>query len=156
MMKTKRLILMLVCAIASLTLFAQAPTSRQLSRLGLKNAKTSLVREGIWKVTVAGKSVGHVVSSAPFAGNIRGFKGATPVLVYFNNAKKVEKIIALPNQDTPEFFSRAEDLLPGWKGKKANAATKMKVDAVSGATYSSQGLIGNVRAAAEAYGKYVK
>ena len=32
----------------------------------------------------------------------------------------------------------------------------MKVDAVSGATYSSRGIIGNVRAAIEAYNKYVK
>ena len=151
-----RIILLIAAFVCAVMSFAQAPTSRQLARLGLRNATTSAVREGIWKVSVDGKAKGHVVSSVPFAGNIRGFKGATPVLVYINGAKKVEKIIALPNQDTPEYFSHAEDLLPVWKGLKSSAAAKKKVDAVSGATYSSKGIIGNVRAAVEAYNKYVK
>ena len=154
-MKKKTLLTIAAILCTAITL-AQTPTSRQLSQLGLKNATLSAVREGIWKVTVAGKAKGHVVSSAPFAGNIRGFKGATPVLVYINTGREIGKIIALPNQDTPEFFSRAEDLLPHWKGQKSKDASKLKVDAMTGATYSSRGLIGNVRAAVDAYNKYIK
>lgn len=153
---TKKILLFIVAVICVGLAFAQTPTSRQLSHLGLKNTSIVLVREGIWKVSVGGKAKGHVVSSVPFAGNIRGFKGATPVLVYINEAKKIEKVIALNNQETPEFFSRAEEILPQWKGQKASTAAKKKVDAVSGATYSSKGLIGNVRAAVEAYNKYVR
>ena len=152
----KRFTLLFSAILCALISFAQAPTSRQLSRLGLKNATVSSVREGIWKVSVDGKAKGHIVSSAPFAGNIRGFKGTTPVLVYINGAKKIEKVISLSNQETPEFFQRAEEVLPLWKGQKTSAATKKKVDAVSGATYSSKALIGNVRAAVDAYNKYVK
>ncbi|MBR6374848.1 MAG: FMN-binding protein [Alloprevotella sp.] len=152
----KKILLLIVSILSATLLFAQAPTNRQLSRLGLKNAKVTALRNGIWKVSVAGKQKGHVVSSAPFAANVSGFKGATPVLVYINSSKKIEKIIALPNQDTPEFFSSAEELFTRWKNQKSNTAAKMKVDAVSGATYSSRGIIGNVRAAIEAYNKYVK
>ena len=70
----KKILLLIVAILSATLLFAQAPTNRQLSRLGLKNAKVTALRNGIWKVSVAGKQKGHVVSSAPFAPNVSGFK----------------------------------------------------------------------------------
>ena len=40
----------------------------------------------------------------------RGFQGKTPVKIYIRNGK-VQKIVALPNQDTPSVFAQAETLL---------------------------------------------
>ena len=37
----------------------------------------------------------------------RGFRGKTPVKIYIRNGK-VQKIVALPNQDTPSVFAQAE------------------------------------------------
>lgn len=48
------------------------------------------------------------------------------------------KIEALPNREAHNVFLRAEKGLFGkWTGKQVGEASKQKVDAVSGATYSS-------------------
>ncbi|MBR1712644.1 MAG: FMN-binding protein [Alloprevotella sp.] len=135
---------------------AQQPTKQQLTKLGLKGAALTEVRKGIWSIQTAGKKTGHVVASAPFAADVKGFNGPTPVFVHIDKTRKVRKIIALPSQDTPDFFNTAVTVLGKWEGKPAKNAAAQQVDAVSGATYSSRGLIRNVRAALDAYNKYVK
>jgi uncharacterized protein with FMN-binding domain len=47
----------------------------------------------------------------------------------------------LKNSETPEFFAQASKLLTAWNGKTVDDAQKMKVDGVSGATYSSRGIL---------------
>ena len=54
------------------------------------------------------------------------------------------KIKALKNHETPEFFEQASKLLTAWNGKSVDEAQQLKVDAISGATFSSRGIIGNV------------
>ena len=135
---------------------AQQPTKQQLAKLGLKGAALTEVRKGIWSVQAEGKKAGHVIASAPFATEVKGFNGPTPVLVYIDKARKIRKIIALPCQDTPDFFNTAVPLLGKWEGKAVKNAATQQVDAVSGATYRSRGLIRNVRSALDAYTKYVK
>lgn len=134
-----------------------APTTQQLSRLGLKGATLKNVRTGIWRVTTQkGVKAGFVVNSSPYATDVRGFRSTTPVLVYVDQRAVIRKITALPNQETPEFFQEAEGLLGRFLGKSAKKAQTEKVDVVSGATFSSRGLIGHVHAAIEAYRKYAK
>lgn len=147
---------------ATLTMQAQkaagtaAPTAAQLSRLGLKGASLKPVRDGIWRVTQKGAAAGYVVDSTPFAADVRGFRGTTPVLVYIDKKQVVRKVLALRNQETPEFFQEAEGVLDAFAGQPVKKAGIAKVDVVTGATYSSRGLIGNVRAAVDAYRKFVK
>ncbi len=76
----------------------------------------------------------------------RGFQGKTPVKIYIRNGK-VQKIVALPNQDTPSVFAQAETQLKKFVGE----AEQMKVDGVSGATYSSKALIQNVKGGLKYY-----
>ncbi len=135
---------------------ADEPSGRQLAQLGLKDAKLKKVRAGIWAVTQGGKKAGHVVASSYFAKDVTGFKGATPLLIYIDRGKIIRHIYALPNNDTASFFTRATSLLKQWIGKSATAGAKLKVDAVTGATYSSRGVTGNMKAALEAYNRYVK
>lgn len=80
----------------------------------------------------------------------RGFRGKTPVKIYIRNGK-VQKIVALPNQDTPSVFAQAETLLKKFVGKSIDEAEQMKVDGVSGATYSSKALIQNVKGGLKYY-----
>ena len=54
-------------------------------------------------------------------------------------------MVALKNSETPDFFSHASSLLTRWNGKSIDEAAKMKVDGVSGATFSSRGIIGNMQ-----------
>jgi len=134
----------------------EAPTARQLSKLGLKDATCQQVAPGIWSVKVGKKQMGHVVNSTNYAKDVRGFKGTTPVLVYIDKSKKVKKVAALQNVETPNFFSAAEPIVNKWNGVSAKKGTALQPDAVSGATYSSKALIANVQAALKAYNKYVK
>lgn len=74
----------------------------------------------------------------------RGYMGNTPVKIFVRN-NKIVKIESLPNQETPAVFAKAEELLKRFVGKSVDEASAMKVDGVSGATYSSKALIQNVR-----------
>jgi len=134
----------------------EAPTAHQLSKLGLKGATCRQITPGIWSVKVGNKQMGHVVNSTNFAKEVVGYKGRTPVLVYVNKAKKVQKVITLSNVETPNFFNAAAPVVNKWNGVSAKKGPSHQVDAVSGATYSSKALIANVQAALNAYNKYVK
>lgn len=80
----------------------------------------------------------------------RGFQGKTPVKIFIKN-DRITKIESLPNQETPAVFARAEELYNKFIGKTVNEASAMKVDGVSGATYSSKALIQNVKGGLKYY-----
>lgn len=84
-----------------------------------------------------------VVNTTTLAKDITGFGGNVPLEIYIKDGT-VKKIKALKNSETPEFFGRASALLTKWNGKSIDDALAMKVDGVSGATYSSRAIIGNV------------
>lgn len=91
-----------------------------------------------------------VINTTSLTKNVRGFKGATPVKIYvFKN--KIQKVVALKNQETPQIFNKARTLLSKYEGKSVGKAAKLKVDAVSGATYSSKALIKNVQTGLDYY-----
>lgn len=61
---------------------------------------------------------------------------------------------ALPNKEDAKYFDRAQKVLKQYEGLPVNKALKLKVDAVTGATYSSESLIGNVKAGLDYYKKH--
>lgn len=91
-----------------------------------------------------------IVNTKTIGGKVRGFKGSTPVRIYIRK-NHVVKVEALPNRESPNFFNRAKAVLDSWNGKPVGKASKLKVDAVSGATYSSDALIKNVQLGLEYY-----
>lgn len=83
----------------------------------------------------------------------RGFRGKTPIRVYIKK-DKIEKIEIVSTKDNPQYYTKAmRGLQKSYVGKKVNKAKNMKVDAVTGATYSSRALIDNVKAAVAYYKK---
>lgn len=80
----------------------------------------------------------------------RGYMGNTPVKIFVRN-NKIVKIESLPNQEMPAVFAKAEELLKRFVGKSVDEASAMKVDGVSGATYSSKALIQNVKGGLKYY-----
>ncbi len=75
-----------------------------------------------------------------------GCFGPTPVIIHLDAQERVSKIEALPNGETPSYWSLVmEKLSTVWNGLPASEAASLEVDAVTGATYSSEGLISNVR-----------
>lgn len=76
--------------------------------------------------------------------DIVGYGGTVPLEITLHEGR-VENIRALANSETPGFFKEASVLLTKWNGQTVEDALKMKVDAVSGATFSSKAIIGNVQ-----------
>ncbi len=86
-----------------------------------------------------------VINTTSLATDIEGYVGQTPVKVYIQNGK-VLKVEALENEETPKYFDMVEKgLMKKWNGLPVKTAEKQKVDAVTGATVSSEAVIENVR-----------
>ena len=95
-----------------------------------------------------------VINTTTLGKDVQGFLGATPVKIYIQK-NKVVKIEAMKNQETPKYFLKVKKhLLDKWNGVKVKDAKKMKVDAVTGATYSSKAVIENVQLGLDYYSKH--
>ena len=95
-----------------------------------------------------------VINTTQLAKDVQGFLGTTPVKIYIQK-NKVVKIEALKNQETPKYFLKVKkNLLDKWNGVKVKDAKKMKVDVVTGATYSSKAVIENVQLGLDYYSKH--
>ena len=86
------------------------------------------------------------VNTTSLATDVEGFNGTTPVEISIVKGK-ITRIRLLPNQETPSFLQTVIDsgLLKALDGKTVEEASKVKLDAVSGATYSSTAIIENIR-----------
>lgn len=81
----------------------------------------------------------------------KGYKSPTPLKVTVKK-DKIESVEALPNQETPKYFRRiSEELLPKFVGMKFDETDK--VDALTGATMSSNAVKANMKAAYDYYKK---
>ena len=86
-----------------------------------------------------------IVNTTSLTKTIKGYNGTTPLKIYITG-NKIEKIEALPNQETPKYFSKVKkQMLDKWNGLTVNKAIKAKVDGVTGATYSSDAVKKNVK-----------
>lgn len=93
-------------------------------------------------VSSAGQAVIHT-DDVP--GTIDGYAGPVPLDIYITDGK-ISDIEASDNAESPSFFNRASALFSAWIGKTPGEALEMKVDGISGATYSSTAIINNVNA----------
>lgn len=81
-----------------------------------------------------------------------GYFGPTPIIIHLDSHEKVSGIEFLPNDETPSYWQMAvEKLSHVWDGVPADKVSSVKVDAVTGATYSSEGIISNVQAGIACY-----
>ena len=95
-----------------------------------------------------------VINTTTLGKDVQGFLGATPLKIYIQK-NKVVKIEAMKNQETPKYFLKVKKhLLDKWNGVKVKDAKNMKVDAVTGATYSSKAVIENVQLGLDYYSKH--
>jgi uncharacterized protein with FMN-binding domain len=87
----------------------------------------------------------YVVNTTTICSDVQGYAGAIPLKIYIRK-NKVEKIEILKNQETPKYMVRVKKaLLNAWDGLTVKEAKAKKVDAVTGATFSSQAIIDNVQ-----------
>ena len=94
-----------------------------------------------------------VINTTTLGKSVEGYNGNTPLKIYIQK-DKVVKIEALKNHETPKYFALVKKaLLEKWKGKKVKDAKALKVDAVTGATYSSEAVVENVKLGLDYYQK---
>jgi len=95
--------------------------------------------------TGAATTSAQVIYTGEIAKKVVGYNGTTPLNITIRNGK-IQKIEALENQETPAYFDRAfTKIAAQYEGKTVNEALNMDVDAVTGATYSSEAIIKNIK-----------
>lgn len=94
-----------------------------------------------------------IVNTTTLAADVEGYAGPTPLKIYILKSKIV-KIEALKNLETPKYFALIKrDLLNKWNGLTAKKAATQEVDVITGATFSSEAVIENVRRGLSHYNK---
>lgn len=94
-----------------------------------------------------------VVNTTTLADDVEGYAGPTPLKIYIKKGK-IEKIEALKNVETPKYFALIKrDLLGKWNGLTVKKAAEQKVDVVTGATFTSEAVIENVKRGLNHYNK---
>ncbi len=95
---------------------------------------------------IAGRFAGGtlIVNTSELGSEYVGYGGRTPVEIYIVDGR-IDSIVALPNAETPSFFNGVkESVLPVYKGLTVSDALARHVDGISGATFSSDAVIGNI------------
>lgn len=117
---------------------------------GAALAVTLLVSAAVNNEPITKSNDTIVVNTTEISKGVRGFKGATPVLIYIKK-DKVVKVETLSNRETPQYLAKAKVVLKEFEGKTVKKASQMEVDGVSGATYTSKALVKNVQQGLEYY-----
>lgn len=95
----------------------------------------------------------YIVNTTTLSKKVIGYVDATPVKIYIKK-NKVEKVEILKNQETPKYNAKVKKALQEkWNGQKVKDAALLKVDAVTGATFTSEAIIKNVQLGLEYYQK---
>lgn len=94
-----------------------------------------------------------VINTTSLSEDVEGYAGTTPLKIYIKK-DKIERVEALKNVETPKYFALIKrDLLSKWNGLTVKKAATQQVDVVTGATYSSEAVIENVRRGLDYYQK---
>ena len=99
--------------------------------------------------------LGVVLFSSPYSDAVMGYAGATPLRIVLDENNKIKEVKLLDNDETPRFVQRVVDggLFEAWNGMTVDQALQAPVDAVSGATYTSNGVMESLKVRLEAFQK---
>ncbi len=132
-----------------LLLLAAAAAGRGGRLLGRDLASIPARNPGEGNAVTTASDGATVIDTTSLAWDISGYGGPVPVAVTIRDGVVAEVRPVLPNDETPLFFGTLEEagLWKKWNGLPVEVAVTTRVDAVTGATYSSNAAIANVRTA---------
>ena len=122
-------------------------------------AKTKAIDTAYYEVKDAkGNKLGIVLFSSPYSDNVKGFNGPTPLLIALDAENRIKNVVLLENQETPVYARHVVEggLYEAWNGLTPDEALNKDVDAVSGATYTSNGVKKSLAARLIKYQKQLK
>lgn len=133
--------------------FPQLPVS-DIQAYFSEATETQAIDTAYYEVKDAnGNLLGTVLFSSPFADDVKGYNGTTPLLVALDADGHIKNVVLQTNHETPRFAQRVVDggLYESWNGLTVDEALSKHVDAVSGATYTSNGVKNSLTVRLEAY-----
>lgn len=100
-----------------------------------------------------GNVIGTVLLSEPYSEAVKGYNGPTPLLIALDAKGCIKNVVLRDNHETPRFAERvaAGGLYQAWDGLTVDEALDKQVDAISGATYTSNGVKKSLAVRLEAY-----
>ena len=100
-----------------------------------------------------GTGLGTVLLSEPYSEPVKGYNGPTPLLIALDAENRIMQVVPLDNHETPRFAQRVVDggLYLSWNGLSLEEALGRNVDAISGATYTSNSVKNSLKVRLEAY-----
>ena len=122
-------------------------------------AKTKAIDTAYYEVKDAkGNKLGTVLFSSPYSDGIKGFNGPTPLVIALDAESRIKNVVLLENQETPHYARLVVNggLYDAWNGLTPDEALDKDVDAVSGATFTSNGVKNSLKARLQAYQRQLK
>lgn len=91
----------------------------------------------------SGKKLGYCLPTPPYSDAVSGYASTVPALIVLNKKMRIQGVVLLKNDETPEFVESVIEsgFLNSWNGLTIKQAINKEVDAVSGATYTSEAII---------------
>ena len=117
-------------------------------------AKTRTIDTAFYEIQNAkGDKLGTILFSSPYSDEVKGFNGPTPLLIALDADGRIKNVALLAHQETPRFAQRVVNggLFEAWNGLTVDEAMNKEVDAVSGATYTSEGVKRSLAVRLETY-----
>ena len=122
-------------------------------------AKTRTVDTAFYEIqNTKGDKLGTILFSSPYSDGIKGFNGPTPLLIALDAEGRIKDVVLLTNQETPWYAQHVKEggLYQEWTGLTPVEAIGKDVDAISGATYTSNGVKKSLVARLRVYERQVK
>jgi len=133
--------------------FAELPVS-DICEYYTEATKTQAIDTAFYEIKDAdGALIGTVLFTSPFADDVKGYNGTTPLLIALDAEGHIKNVVLQTNHETPRFAQRVIDggLYDSWNGLTVEEALGKQVDAISGATYTSNGVTNSLKLRLEAY-----
>lgn len=99
------------------------------------------------------EELGIVINSSPYSNEFFGYTGRVPVIIGVNNCQKIEGISLLENSESKESITaiRKKGYLTQWNQSPIDSINSLMIDAVSGATFTSNAIRDGINARISVY-----
>ncbi len=96
----------------------------------------------------------YIVNTTTLGQDVEGYNGATPLEVHIKK-NKIVKVVPLKSQEGPKYVAMVKKgMLTKYENMNVKKGTVQEVDAVTGATFTSDAYKENIRRAVDYYKKH--
>ena len=100
-----------------------------------------------------GETVGKFLLSSPYCDDITGYGGNLSLALVADNDESITAVKILSHRETPSWINGLKnvDFFSSWNDKRISDIKEHRIDAVSGATYTSAAVIGIIQKRADIF-----